>query len=92
MGLAVSEFRNKPISHVPFWSEPVSMFGPFWLTAFTTSYFVDLAAQPAPNPRCSEFPRRLATTVGALGGEDPVSRQLHTAPSPAPQVPVGYLG
>ena len=92
MGLAVSEFRNKPISHVPFWSEPVSIFGSFWLTPFTTSYFVDLDAQPAPNPAMLGVPASFRTTAGVLGGEDPVSRQLHTAPSPAPQVPVGYLG
>jgi len=51
-----------------------------------------LPRSPPPNrDALSEFPRRLATTAGAAVGEDPVSGQLHTAPSPAPHVPVGYL-
>ncbi len=78
--------------HAPFWFKPVSIFGLFYLTTVAAVHILlTMLRSLAPEPhRCSEFSSRSHDLRYATIGEGTLSRQLHTAPLPAPHVPVGY--
>src|SRR6266849_43056 len=66
--------------------------GLFYLTTVAAVHILlTMPRSLAPEPhRCSEFSSRSHDLRYATRGEGTLSRQLHTAPLPAPHVPVGY--
>ena len=88
----VARVFSEPSHHAPFWFKPVSIFGLFYLTTVAAVHILlTMLRSLAPEPhRCSEFSSRSHDLRYATIGEGTLSRQLHTAPLPAPHVPVGY--
>jgi hypothetical protein len=82
------------VSHptTPIWFKLVSIFGLFYLTTVAAVHILlTMPRSLAPEPhRCSEFLSRSRDLRYAVIREGTLSWQLHTAPLPAPHVPVGY--